>query len=479
MRALSVAATPTAASAAVLAEVAQSLGSPLAVLWLYDATTGLLHWGQDWADGDDVEELRQIDRRLTFSTGVGLPGRVLESGQPAWIEDITADANFPRAEMALKTGLRSAVAGPLASPEGMMGVIEFFGRRRKAPTVEQLDDVAVAGSQLAAYLQRRRIEERLQASEEFNASIVHAALDCIITMDHRGRILDFNPTAEATFGYARTTAVGEFLADLIIPPEFRDAHRRALTEYVTNRRATILGRRLELVGQRADGSTFPVELTVTRLGTQEPPLFAGFLRDITKRRAAEEQLGRLLEREQAERARATQAEQATREVAQALQKSLLPPRLPVIDGLRLGATYRAGTAGWEVGGDFYDVFKLGLGRWALAIGDVRGKGPQAATLTATVRYALRIAAAREDTPSAVLEAVNGELLRDASDDFCTVIFAGLRPGGGSGRCGADVVGERDHVPRARSLGTALGSRDITGSCWPPNLDQHQRAPVAP
>jgi hypothetical protein len=142
VRALSVAGSDEAASAVVLAEVARKLDSPLGVLWLFDVTTGLLHWGQDWADGDEVDAFRHVARRLTFAPGVGLPGRVLESGETAWIEDVAADANFPRAEMALKTGLRSAVAGPLAVPEGITGVIEFFGRGLKVPAAEQLDDVA-------------------------------------------------------------------------------------------------------------------------------------------------------------------------------------------------------------------------------------------------------------------------------------------------------------------------------------------------
>jgi sigma-B regulation protein RsbU (phosphoserine phosphatase) len=400
--ALSAARTDRAASEAVLREVAQTLGSPLAALWVLDEESGLLRWTHDWAADDETDELRRVSGRLTFAAGVGLPGRVLETLEPAWVEDIAADPAFPRAEVVLAAGMRSVVAAPLVSPDGVMGVIEFFARRPRAPAAEDLDDVTMAGGQLAAYLGRLRIEDRLRATEESTASIFHAALDCIITMDHRGRVLDFNPAAEATFGYERDAAIGELLADLIIPPELRETHQRALERYVGTGAATILGRRLELEGMRADGSTLPVELTVTRLGTREPPVFAGFIRDITAARAAE---------------------RATRDVAEALQRSLLPPRLPSITNLELGAAYRAGAADWQVGGDFYDVFKLGIGRWAVAIGDVCGKGPQAASVTAMVRYALRSAAVRESSPAAVLLAVNDELLQEAHGQFCTAIFA--------------------------------------------------------
>jgi sigma-B regulation protein RsbU (phosphoserine phosphatase) len=423
VRALSNARTHGAASDAVLREVSLTLGAAFAVLWLRDEKTGLLRWSHDWAAGDGLDELQCVGRRLTFAPGVGLLGMVLETAEPAWVEDIRAAPDFPRADVALRAGMHSLLAAPLVSPDGVMGVIEFFGPGAYAPTAEQLEDVTLAAAQLAAYLGRLQIEDRLRLIEESSASIAHAALDCIITMDHEGRVLSFNPAAEATFGYESDAAVGELLADLIIPLEFRSAHQHALADYVRSGAARILGRRLELTGMRADGSTFPVELTVTRVGTREPPVFAGFIRDITDRRTAEAQLTRLLEREQAERARAEQAERAARDVAEALQRSLLPPHLPAVTGLELGAAYRAGTAGWRVGGDFYDVFKLARGLWAVAIGDVCGKGPKAASLTGIVRYALRYAAVRESSPSAVLSTVNEELLRDGHGDFCTAIFA--------------------------------------------------------
>ncbi len=426
-----------------LAALAQTLGSQLVVLWVLDPRTGVLHWQRDWAPGIEPRGLREACRRLTFAPGVGLPGRVLETSDLAFVEDVAAAPEFPRADVAQDAGVRSVVAGPLVARDGVFGVIESFADRVGVPGAEQRSDLLLAGQQLGAYLARRRIEDLLRASEESSASIVEAALDCIITMDHLGHVLDFNPAAEATFGYERVATIGKQLADLIIPPEFRDAHRQALARYVERRTATILGRRLELVGMRADGSRFPVELTVTRVGAREPPIFAGFVRDISERRAAEERLGQLLEREQLERARAEQAERETRDVADVLQRSLLPPRLPAVSGLELGAAYRAGSTGWQVGGDFYDVFKLGRGRWGFAIGDVCGKGPRAAAVTAMVRYALRNAAVREDCPSAVLASLNAELLAGAQGDFVTAIFA--------------TVEVRDHEP---SICLAVGGHPL-------------------
>jgi sigma-B regulation protein RsbU (phosphoserine phosphatase) len=277
------------------------------------------------------------------------------------------------------------------------------------------------------YVARTRYEGLLRRSEERSTAIVAAALDCVVTMDHRGRVIDFNPAAEATFGCTRADALGRDLAELIIPPALRAAHRQALRRYLDTGKPAIIGRRLELTAQRVDGTPFPVELTVTRIGSDEPPAFAGFVRDLSDRRRVEDELARLLQREHEARLRAERAEQAARQVADALQRSLLPPHLPAIPGVELGAAYRAGGEGMTVGGDFYDVFDLGEGRWGVAIGDVRGKGAGAASVTALVRYTIRAAAVREHGSAAVLRALNEALLREAPDggQFCTVVYAAL------------------------------------------------------
>ena len=423
VRTLTRAGTSAEASAAVLAEIAGTIGAALGTLWMLDPRTGLLRWHTDWGEDPSVDALRQTNARLTFAPGVGLPGRVLETVKAAWVKDIAADENFPRVDVALEAGLRSVIGAPLVSADGPIGVIEFFRRAPKGPTAGEVELVGLAGEHLGAFLTRLAVEERLRATQEDSASIVQAALDCIVTMDHRGRIVDFNPAAEATFGYERDDVVGERLAEVIIPPELRAAHEQALDRYLQMRIPTILGRRLELMAMRSDASLFPVELTVTRLGSRDPPVFAGFIRDLTNQRSVEDQLASLLEREQTARHRAEAAERATREVADALQRTLLPPRLPDITGLDLAAVYRPATSHALVGGDFYDVFKVGAGRWAVAIGDVCGKGPAAASVTGMLRYAIRHAAVREESPSKVLEIASEELLRETAGDFSSAVFA--------------------------------------------------------
>jgi PAS domain S-box-containing protein len=110
-----------------------------------------------------------------------------------------------------------------------------------------------------------------------------AAPDGVIVIDARGVVMDFNPSAERIFGYSRAEVVGRETAELLVPPNFRDSHRRAIRRLGGEGSGLILDRRIELTAMRSDGSEFPVELTVTRVA-DEPLIFAGFLRDVTERR---------------------------------------------------------------------------------------------------------------------------------------------------------------------------------------------------
>jgi PAS domain S-box-containing protein len=115
-------------------------------------------------------------------------------------------------------------------------------------------------------------------------------------------------------------------------------------------------------------------------------------------------------------------------VAQTLQRSLLPPALPDVPGLEIAARYLAAGDGNEVGGDFYDCFPTGDGEWAVVIGDVCGKGAEAATVTALARHTIRAAAVHDRRPAAVLRELNAAILRHDNDyRFCTVLYVALSP----------------------------------------------------
>ena len=158
--------------------------------------------------------------------------------------------------------------------------------------------VGLVGLAIAAWLLRRQARtelaalRRLRASEARKSAIVRHALDCIITIDADDHILEFNPAAEATFGYRADEVIGRRLGDLLIPPELREAHRRGLRRQRTGRSSKILGTRVETHGLRADGTRFPLELAITRLEEDDGVYFTAFLRDITRPSQLAEELRR-------------------------------------------------------------------------------------------------------------------------------------------------------------------------------------------
>lgn len=143
-------------------------------------------------------------------------------------------------------------------------------------------------------------------NDALQRTVLDSALDGVISIDERGRVTYFNPSAEQTFRYGPGEAIGRELADVIVPPALRDAHRRGLRRYLATSEAKILDRRIELVAMRADGSEFPAELTVTRINLPDGPAFVGFVRDITDRMRAEHEL-------KAARRRVIEAADAARE----------------------------------------------------------------------------------------------------------------------------------------------------------------------
>jgi PAS domain S-box-containing protein len=194
-------------------------------------------------------------------------------------------------EIALGDG-SLAVAEPVGGGEAYL--VRRPGPRRaraaRGETLERTEEHARAvpshgvGEHLSAYLE--------------------AAVDSVIVADASGRIVEFNPAAERTFGYSRKEALGRTMAELIVPPSLRERHIAAFARFVKTRDGSMLGRRVELTGMRADGSEFPVELALSQVEA-EPVLICGALRDISATKQAESHLRELAEEQAALRRVAT------------------------------------------------------------------------------------------------------------------------------------------------------------------------------
>jgi len=129
----------------------------------------------------------------------------------------------------------------------------------------------------------------LQLSETLKSAILNSSLDAIVTSDVDGRIVEWNEAAERIFGYARNDVLGKDMAELIIPPSMRDAHRRGMERMKRTGEGPVLGKKLEMPAMREDGSTFPSELIITKIQS-DPRRFTGFIRDLTEQKRAEETL---------------------------------------------------------------------------------------------------------------------------------------------------------------------------------------------
>lgn len=136
----------------------------------------------------------------------------------------------------------------------------------------------------------RQEESRLTQSELHKSAILNAALDCVVAMNHEGRITEFNPAAERTLGYLRADVLGQRLVDLIVPPSLRQKHREGFGRYLATGESHVLGRRLEMTALCSDGREIPVEIAITRIPQDGPPAFTGYLRDITERKRNEDAL---------------------------------------------------------------------------------------------------------------------------------------------------------------------------------------------
>jgi PAS domain S-box-containing protein len=243
-------------------------------------------------DNDVFQALWEGDAPVEWDLPAG--GYVRVTG----VNDSMGSANRKRSTF--KILLRSpADAGPAAAPP-------FWSRKEIQRTAMAAGGVALLAGALIVFQrwQMRRLEQRVadrtaelarvaalaNASEARTRSVVDTALDAVISMDAAGRITGWNTRAEAIFGWPAAEVVGRSLAETIIPPARREAHRRGLERYVASGEGPVLNRRIEVTALRRDGSEFPAELSIAALQIEGVPHFSAFLRDITDRKLSEARL---------------------------------------------------------------------------------------------------------------------------------------------------------------------------------------------
>jgi len=234
------------------------------VTMLNSIAVDMTGWTHKDAAGQDLTTVFHIVNESTGQTVENPALRALKEGKIVGLANHT--------ELIARDGSRRAIADSASPIRGLSGDIHG--------AVLVFRDVSAD----------RKVENALRESEALKTAILDTALDAMITCDHEGRVIEFNPAAERIFGYSRDAALGKELSDLIVPLRMRERHKAGMNRYLETGISSILGMRLELPALRADGTEFPVELAITRIPGAGPAKFTAYLRDISERRQAETEL---------------------------------------------------------------------------------------------------------------------------------------------------------------------------------------------
>ncbi|WP_119321274.1 PAS domain S-box protein [Capsulimonas corticalis] len=277
-----------------LAKLASHIcGVPIALITFVDE-------GRQWFKAKVGLEISETPLSMAFCAHAILQDDVLV------VSDTTQDLRF--ADNPFVTGdshIRFYAGAPLITPSGYaLGTICAVDTVVRTLEPEQIEALAALSRQVVNLLETRR---KLRLSDEAltmrdasaaalrtgqgrSHAILKSALDCIISIDSFGNILEFNPAAEETFGYTAEEAMGRELAALIVPERFRDAHRQGLSRCLETGTGSLLGSRVEVVAQRKDGAELSVELALVAFDNAGKTEFTAYLRDITERVATLEAL---------------------------------------------------------------------------------------------------------------------------------------------------------------------------------------------
>lgn len=269
----------------VLQRVCGVTGWSCGEAWTPSRDGAALECAAAWCISNEaLDNFRSHTEAFTFAPGVGLPGRVWSSKQPAWVRDVTQDTNFPRAPYAKEAGLRAGVGIPVLAGDDVVAVIGFFmleAREEDERLVRLISAVAV---EMGALLQRKQTEDALRESEGKFRQLVNQATDAILLTDLEGRFIDVNQSACDSLGYTREELLTLSVADIaedFTPDRFREDRKRL-------DRGVPLA--IESNHRRRDGTTFPVEVRVGLVEFDGHRLMLGLAHDITERKQAEEAL---------------------------------------------------------------------------------------------------------------------------------------------------------------------------------------------
>ncbi|TQM79178.1 anti-anti-sigma factor [Saccharothrix saharensis] len=307
--------------------------------------------------------------------------RAMRAGEPWVVVDSENDPRLrPRDLDAYRfTGIRAVICLPLLRGGRFVAAMAVHQATVRRWTPEEVEVVSVVVNRCWESMQRVHADRALRDSEQRHRLLVERANDAIWVLDHDLRFVEVNQAACELLGTDRESLVGRPVGDLVAPDSLGRPARLTADLPATRVVNEVWGLK------RADGTVVEVELSIqaTPTGVQ------AIGRDVTERQRAEAERERLLQREH--------------EIAEALQRSLLPRELPALDRLATSARYLPAGTHSRIGGDWYEVLPLEGTAVALSVGDVVGKGPSAAAVMGQLRSALAGYLLDGHSPAAALE----------------------------------------------------------------------------
>jgi PAS domain S-box-containing protein len=241
---LAEAATIEEAAPRILRAMGECLGWDVGALWRVAREAQALRCVELWHEASiEVPEFERVSREFTFVPGLGLPGRVWSSLEPEYIPDVVPDENFPRVSIAEREGLHAAFGFPILLGGEVLGVIEFFSREIRQPDQELLNMLATIGSQIGQFIERRRAEAEVRASErrygEVQLELAHA--NRVATMGQLSASITHEVSQPITAAVTYALAARRWLS--AEPPNFREVDDAlALIIKQGNRAGEVVGR---------------------------------------------------------------------------------------------------------------------------------------------------------------------------------------------------------------------------------------------